>query len=1192
MRLKALEIQGFKSFPDKTKISFNQGMTAVVGPNGSGKSNISDAMRWVMGEQSTKTLRGGKMEDVIFAGTAKRKPQGAATVSLSFDNSGRELSVENDEVTITRKYYRSGDSEYLINGEQVRLKDVNELFMDTGLGKDGYSMIGQGKIAEIVGAKSKERREIFEEAAGISKYRYRKAEAERKLEQAQENLLRLYDILGELEGRVEPLRIQSEKAAQFIELADRKKSLEVSLWLKTLDKYKAALKAQENKYLIAKGDEERLALEIERIEEKISGAYEQMKDCLVKSEEYQNIKSNLQNRIGELKSEIAVKQNDILHNEEHIARVEEELKRQQESDAEAEAEIAAKEAQLLKIKADLDALFIEREEKQQELQSLTQQGDEFDSRLQALNAEGNQIVLDLSRYNMTVLNLENLSADEQQRLHNAQQEASTLEAQLQSEQETMTELKGLLEEIKGKKDGLSNALSGLTMKLKSRQEKYEASRQEYAALDLSVKEKLQKAKLLTDLEQNLEGFAFSVKTVMKSAKDGALRGVHGTVAQLVNVKKEYSVAVETALGGALQQVIVEDESAAKAAIRLLSERKAGRATFLPLTSVKGNLLDVQGLSNYGGYVALASELVSYDDKYAGIVRSLLGRIAVVDDLDTAIAISKKYGYKFRIVTLDGQQVNAGGSFTGGSAAKNQGILSRKNEAEQLKVEAGRLNEQKTLMEQKLREMSEQIRSLQAQIEGTNSEMIVANEDQLRFSGDLQRYEQSRVQLLGRQEQLSAQTAESRRRIDESAAGIADAKEQIEALLKRQAALKEELSGFEGSQGDLTLKRQELSEALNQLAHREIEWQKDMEAISAATHELRSRKQKSEVEKAALLAQKEGYITVVEELKQSIAAREKDGETFASQILEYDQKIKAVLEKRQQIEGETTKFRAEEREVSAKKEAAAGELARLEEQKLSAQKDYDTIIARLWEDYELTRSEASAIAVGIEDQNAAQKELNSIKNKIKALGTVNLSAIEEYKEVSERYEFLKEQVGDASRSKDELTRLIAALTKEMETIFSENFQKINENFSRIFVELFGGGKASLTLNDPDDILNSGIEINVQPPGKIIKNLASLSGGEQSFVAIAIYFAILKVRPSPFCVLDEIEAALDDVNVNKYASYLRMLSDKTQFIMITHRRGTMEEADVLYGVTMQEEGVSKLLELKVSEIEGKLGGEKGA
>ena len=1191
MRLKSLEIQGFKSFPDKTKISFNQGMTAVVGPNGSGKSNISDAMRWVMGEQSTKTLRGGKMEDVIFSGTASRKAQGAATVSLSFDNSGRELSVDKDEVTITRKYYRSGDSEYLINGEQVRLKDVNELFMDTGLGKDGYSMIGQGKIAEIVGAKSKERREIFEEAAGISKYRYRKSEAERKLEQAQENLLRLYDILGELEGRVEPLRVQSEKAAQFIELADRKKSLEVSLWLKTLDKYKAALKAQENKYLIAKGDEERLALEIERIEEKISDAYEQMKDCLVKSEEYQNIKGNLQNRIAELKSEIAVKQNDIAHNEEHIVRVEEELKRQQESDAEAEAEIAAKEAQREKIKDDLNTLRAEREKKQQELQSLNQQGDDFDSRLQALNAEGNQIVLDLSRFNMTILNLENLSTDEQTRLHGVEQEVSDLETQIQSEQEAIEELKGLLEEIKGKKDGLSNTLSGLSMKLKARQEKYEACHQEYADLDLSVKEKLQKAKLLVDLEQNLEGFAYSVKMVMKSAKDGVLRGIHGTVAQLISVKKEYSVAVETALGGALQQVIVEDESVAKAAIRLLSERKAGRATFLPLTSVKGNLLDVQGLGNYGGYVALASELVTYDEKYAGIVCSLLGRIVIVDDLDTAIAISKKYGYKFRIVTLDGQQVNAGGSFTGGSAAKNQGILSRKNEAERLKQEAERLNGQKTLMEQRLREMSEQIRALQAQIEGANSEMIVANEDQVRFSGDLQRYEQSRLQLLGRKEQLVAQMAESRRRIDESAAGMADAKAQIEELTKRQVVLKEELGRFEGSQGDLTLKRDELSEMLNQFAHREIEWQKDLEAISAVIQEFFSRKQKSEEEKTALLMQKDAYIATVEELKQSISSKEKDGETFVAQIQEYDQKIKAVLEKRQQIEGETTKFRAEEREVSSKKEAAAGELARLEEQKLSAQKDYDNIITRLWEDYELTRSEATAIAVEIDDQNAAQKELNSIKNKIKALGTVNLSAIEEYKEVSERYAFLKEQVDDASRSRDELNRLIAALTKEMESIFSENFQKINENFSRIFVELFGGGKASLTLNDPDDILNSGIEINVQPPGKIIKNLASLSGGEQSFVAIAIYFAILNVRPSPFCVLDEIEAALDDVNVTKYANYLRMLSGKTQFIMITHRRGTMEEADVLYGVTMQEEGVSKLLELKVSEIEGKLGSSKG-
>ncbi len=1187
MRLRSLEIQGFKSFPDKTKINFNQGMTAVVGPNGSGKSNISDAMRWVMGEQSTKTLRGGKMEDVIFAGTAARKPQGAATVSLTFDNRGRELSVDNDEVTVTRKYYRSGDSEYLINGEQVRLKDVNELFMDTGLGKDGYSMIGQGKIAEIVGAKSKERREIFEEAAGISKYRYRKAEAERKLSQAQENLLRLYDILGELEGRVEPLRIQSEKAAQFIELADRRKSLEVSLWLKTLDKYKDALKARENKYLIAKGDEERLILEIEAIEEKITNAYEEMKDCLLKSEEYQNIKTNLQNRIAELKSEIAVKQNDITHNEENILRIEEEIKRQKESDEQAEAEIVEKKARLESIKEELKTLTADREKRQEELTSLTKKGDDFDSRLQTLNDEGNRIVLDLSRFSMTVLNLENFKADELSRMQAVKEEKASLTSQIESEKETIEELKGLIKEIEDKKASITNTISGITLKLDARQAKYDESKEAFEKIDLSVKEKLQKAKLLNDLEENLEGFAFSVKTLMKAAKDGVLKGVDGTVAQLIDVKKEYSVAVETALGGALQDVVVKDEAVTKAGIRLLTEKKAGRATFLPLTSVNGRLLEVAGLDDYAGYVALASELVKYDEKYENVVRFLLGRIVVVDDLDTAIAISRKHGYKFKIVTLDGQQVNPGGSFTGGSAAKNQGILSRKNEAEKLREEAKRLEEDKAIQEFKLNELSEQIKALQATREGANSEMIVANEDYLRFSGDLQHHEQYLSQLSARNVLLEGQLEESEKKLKKAENDIAEAKDNTEKLTVRQNELKAELSEFAGSQGDLTKEREELSDALSKLGLREIELHKDTENLLIMITELSGRKLKSDEEKASLEAQKQGYLDTIEGLKSEVSEKEAEGITFASQIEEYEQKIKDVLEKRTQIEGETTKLRAEEKEVSAKKEAAAGELARLEEQKLSAQKDYDNIISRLWEDYELTRSEAAEIAVEIEDTSAAQKELNSVKNKIKSLGTVNLSAIEEYKEVSERYAFLKEQVSDASRSKDELTRLISALTKEMEAIFTESFAKINEHFGRIFVELFGGGRANLSLSDPEDILESGIDINVQPPGKIIKNLASLSGGEQSFVAIAIYFAILKVRPSPFCVLDEIEAALDDVNVTKYASYLRMLSDKTQFIMITHRRGTMEEADMLYGVTMQEEGVSKLLDLKVSEIEGKLG-----
>ncbi len=1187
MRLKSLDIQGFKSFPDKTKINFNQGMTAVVGPNGSGKSNISDAMRWVMGEQSTKTLRGGKMEDVIFAGTANRKAQGAAIVSLSIDNSKRELNIDNDEVTVTRKYYRSGDSEYLINGEQVRLKDLNELFMDTGLGKDGYSMIGQGKIAEIVSAKSKERREIFEEASGISKYRYRKAEAERKLEQAQENLLRLYDILGELEGRVEPLRIQSEKATQFIGLAERRKALEVSLWLKTLDKYKDALKERENKFLIAKGDEERLTLEIEKIEEKINLSYEQMKDCLIKSEEYQGIKANLQNRISELKAEIAVKENDIAHNEKNIARIEEEIKLKNETNNQTDAQIVLKEEQLKKITEELSKLSEERQIKTEELANLNKQGDDFDSRLQSLNDEGNQIVLDLSRFNMTVLNLENFKADEKNRISEAEGEVSTIDAQINSEQETIDELTKLIDEINDKKEVLNNTISGISLKLKTRREKYEQSRAEYEKLDLSIKEKLQKAKLLLDLEENLEGFAYSVKTVMKSAKDGVLRGIHGTVAQLINVKKEYSVAVETALGGALQEIIVENEASAKSGIEFLSEKKAGRATFLPLTSVKGNTLDVVGLDNYAGYISLASDLVSYDNKYANIVRFLLGRIVVVDDLNTAISISKKYGYKFKIVTLDGQQVNAGGSFTGGSAIKNQGILSRKNEAEELKNSAERLNETKKLKEQALNEFEEQIKSLQAQAEGANSEMIVANEDFVRFTSDFNRYEQSISQLKSRKEQLLSQIKESKNKLLKTDESIKDAENNIEKLTVRQSSLKEELSTFEGNQGEIIRRREELFETLNQFAHKEIELKKDSETIEIMISELSVRKQESEGETNALLAEQKAYADAISEIKESIIQKEKDGETFLSQIEEYDNKIKLVLEKRTLIEGETTKLRTEEKEISAKKEAAAGELARLEEQKISAQKDYDNIISRLWEDYELTRSEANNIAVEIEDTVLAQKELNTIKNKIKALGTVNLSAIDEYKEVFERYKFLKEQVSDASRSKDELTRLISALTKEMETIFTDNFQKINDNFGRIFVDLFGGGKASLTLNDPEDILESGIDINVQPPGKIIKNLASLSGGEQSFVAIAIYFAILKVRPSPFCVLDEIEAALDDVNVTKYASYLRMLSDKTQFIMITHRRGTMEEADMLYGVTMQEEGVSKLLDLKVSEITGKFG-----
>ncbi|MDD6034392.1 MAG: chromosome segregation protein SMC [Oscillospiraceae bacterium] len=1182
MLLKSLEIQGFKSFPDKTKITFNTGLTAVVGPNGSGKSNISDAIRWVMGEQSTKTLRGGKMEDVIFAGTASRKPQGSATVSLSFDNTDRTLAVDSDEVTITRRYYRSGESEYLINGAQVRLKDLNELFMDTGLGRDGYAMIGQGRIAEIVGAKSKERREIFEEAAGISKYRYRRAEAERRLDQAQENLLRLYDILSELEGRVEPLRIQSEKAAEFLKLSERKKVLEVSLCLKTLEQCSAVLKEQENRLLIARGEEQRLSAEAERVEQQIQQAYERRNSWVAKSDEYRRIRENLQTRSSELKAQAAVKENELAHVRENIARTEEALKRQEQTSRQQEEAIQEREAQALQLQDKLDGLKQEAQALQQSLEELTRQGREADQALFALNERAGQLALDISRHNMTIITLQNAIQDEQERLLAGEQEIGALEAQLSSEAETMEGIDGLLREIEERKASLKNTIAGYELKLKGRQTKYDELKQRHQELDLAEKEKLQRARLLLDLEQSLEGFADSVRAVMRWQKNGSQKGIHGTVASLVSVREEYAVAMETALGGSLQHVVVADENVAKACIRRLQQEKAGRATFLPLTSVKGNLLQERGLEDCPGFVGLGAELVTCLPEYQGIIRSLLGRIVIAEDLDAAAAIAKKYGYRFRVVSLDGQQVNAGGSFTGGSASRERGILSRKNEAERLQQESQVLHEKKEELARQGSELASEIGRLRAQIEGAKSELIVAGEDAVRFSGDKKRYEMNRQQLSQRRQQLEQQKAQSTGRIEAQQKKMAEAREELALASAENEDLKEKLSAHQGRENDMTRRREELTAAISDCTVREVALQKDLETARRDADELRRQKFADRDEADRLLKQKESLQVTAEELRLSGVRLGEESEDCLRRMEEYGGKIEEARQRQTDAEAEASSLRQQAGEVSARKEKAAAELARLDEQKLAAQKDYDAVIRKLWEEYELTRSEASALAEPMEDPAAASRELSSIKGKIRAMGSVNLSAIEEYKEVSARYTFLKEQVEDASNARDELLRLIQDLTKEMERIFKENFAAINRYFGEIFRELFGGGSAELRLEDENDVLGCGIEIMVQPPGKIIKNLAALSGGEQSFVAIAIYFAILKVRPAPFCVLDEIEAALDDVNVNRYAAYLRGICQKTQFILITHRRGTMEEADVLYGVTMQEQGVSKLLELKVTEL----------
>ena len=1183
MLLKSLELQGFKSFPDKTLLEFHDGVTAVVGPNGSGKSNISDAVRWVLGEQSSKTLRGSKMEDVIFVGTQSRKSQGFAQVSLTFDNRTRLLNWDSDEVTVTRKYYRSGDSEYLINGSQVRLKEITQLFMDTGLGRDGYSVIGQGRIDEIVSAKSDDRRQIFEEAAGITKFRYRKYESERRLKLAEENLVRLRDILGELEGRIGPLKTQSEKAKQFLELAERKKTLEISLWSDQLSVSRQKLREQDDKVLAMQQSHNQASESLEQIAAQIQQAYQNIQDTQVKIESIRSEKEDNERKIAESHSLIAVLNNDISHNLADIQRILGELDSCESSGEQIAQEKQARSQELTKLDAELTQIAQEIEGSEGELLHLSEQRSAVSSDFEQLSAQLNRLVLDRSKAKLNIVAYENNLADAEQRAQQLDQNRRQRALEQENAADELREIDRLMEEIASRRESLNNSRSGYELKIKTQRDKFDQINAEYTKLTGQINERQQRSKILTDLERNLEGFAYSVKSVLGEARRGMLQGVRGTVAQLIELPDRYAVAVETALGGSLQHIVVNDEGVAKKAIRFLKERRAGRATFLPLTSVTGYKISQPGLDACAGYVGIASELVSFAPEYRPVIENLLGKTVVVEDLDDAVSIAKRYGYRFRIVTLDGQLVNAGGSLTGGSQNKNTGLLSRKNEIKQLTQEAEQLSAKRGSYEETLQGLSEKINRAKAQLQGVLSELTVLNEDQIRFEGD-----QKRLKLLTEQSEqtlatLAQEQQAAQKRVQELTGTIQSTRERLEEIQRDIEQAEKQVDGLKGSRDDLGQRRRELDSQINALRIRQAELAKDRQNRLDSLAELDTRSSSNQEAIEALRRTVGQRQQANQEIEQEIEQCNREIQRLTDRQAGVGQEIEQMLADKNRSELATTQLRQQEREQSLSREKLGQELARLEERKVAMQKEYDNIIAKLWEEYQVSPNEAQRMAVHFDDPLAAQGELGGIKGKIKALGNVNLGAIEEYKEVSERYGFMNVQLKDIESSKRELEKLIQDLTDNMKQLFVTTFNRINTEFQKVFVELFGGGRASLSLADPEEVLDCGIEIAVQPPGKIIKNLSSLSGGEKAFIAIAIYFAILKVSPSPFCILDEIEAALDDVNVNKFASYLKNIDEKTQFIVITHRRGTMEQADVLYGVTMQEEGVSKLLQLKVSELE---------
>ena len=1187
MKLKAVEMQGFKSFPDRTKLTFDDGITVIVGPNGSGKSNISDAIKWVFGEQSVKSLRGAKMEDVIFGGSVSRKPTGFAWVSLFIDNTDRSIEIDSDEVVITRRLYRSGESEYRINNNPVRLRDINETFMDTGLGRDGYSIIEQGKIAEIVSAKSTQRREIFEEAAGISKFRYRKTEAERKLQQAEDNLVRLRDIMGELEDRVGPLRAQSEKAKQYLVLAEEKRSLEISLWLEQLAKLGRQLAELEDKTLLAANDKTTAQKRLDEIEREIEEIQKKTQDANLYIEHKRGRIKEYEDAISQAKVDTAVMQNNIEHNDAAIAQLKKELGDSELSAGETEEKLTMLRSGYETCKKEAEELRRTLEASQKALEEKRQEEHRLTAEQGALMLQKEELQGQIHKAELSAETAGTLADETVIRLEALRGQAKDKDEHLSRLREELTGHRTFADELRERLQSLQNSKNGYLYKLKSRSDKQAELESRQRNCEKLAGEKLQRAQVLSDLEKNYESFNNSVKFVMKQAGAGALRGIIGPVSSLIKTENRYATAVEIALGAAIQNIVVQDEGAAKRAIMHLKEKGAGRATFLPLTNIRSNPIKENDMAARGGYVGLASELVQCDDRYREVVASLLGRTVVTEDIDAATAIAKAYGYRYRAVTLDGQVVNAGGSLTGGSVNKNASILSRRGEIDALTAEAKKYSGQAEELEAQLTELRRETDTIQATVDGMEAEEKTAREDLIsaetlvkRLAANVEEAERLNEQALREYDELTARVEQLRRQKISGGELVVKLTEEVDRLTKLAA---EGIAAHEALAAELST----AAEAVTALQMEDITRQKDCEAARLAIEQMENQQRGGEAALAELRQRQEHLIAENAAIMAKIEEINAGAQSGSSEIETLRRDIKEADEQRDRLEARRNTLNRESSDVISKREAAANELIRLQEKSADMQDQQNNISTKMWEEYELTRSEAAEKAIVLEDIPAAQKRLSELRGRIRGLGAVNVAAIEEYEEVSGRYRFMKEQIDDAENAKKELTKLITELSAQMSAIFTERFSGINRHFGEIFRELFGGGHAELRLTDATDPLETGIEIIVQPPGKIIKNLSALSGGEQAFVAICIYFAILRVNPAPFVLIDEIEAALDDVNVGKFAAYLHRMTDHTQFISITHRRGTMEQGDVLYGVTMEEEGISKLLRLDVTEMEKKFG-----
>ena len=1185
MYLKSLEVQGFKSFPDKTVIRFGDDITAIVGPNGSGKSNISDAIVWVMGEQSTRTLRGAKMEDVIFGGTQKRGAVGFAEATLTLDNSDRALLYDADEVMVTRRYYRSGDSEYYINRQSARLKDIHELFMDTGLGREGYSNIGQGRIDEILSLKSGDRREIFEEAAGISKYRHRKEETERKLAATEDNLMRIGDKVSELEIQLDPLKTQSEKAKKYLAMKDELQGVEVAVWLQTLDKLsESARKAQEDfasADFVLKQAHEDLDKHYARAEE--LGNVLREKDAQV---ENVRVKVSMQEAAGQqLSGQLAVLQGNVANDQDNLKRLEAECKAEDDRSGGLTAQMEQARRRLEEIDASLAAKRKGIGEYQQTLSAMTANAQGLQKRYLELRGKETELTSQIAAGEAECRSVEASIQDNDQRL---EQLNGDLTAAADREKGARGDLDRVRRELKNAQDAVTvnqNQISGYGLRLQNRTKRRDELTKEQRDVTAQLDGIRAKVQVFQAMERDFESYQKSVRLVMQQGN--RLSGIHGPVSRLIRTEDKYTSAIEIALGGAMQQIVVDTEQDGKAAISFLKRTGGGRATFLPLSVIRGKSLTEKGLEQCWGFVGIASGLVSCQDQYRGIVENLLGRIVIVEDMDAAIAMARTYQNRFKIVTLDGQVVNPGGSMTGGSMNKDAGILSRANELEKLTARQKTLQDKLAALEKDLQEAQRGVDEVEYQRSTAAEQLRAAQDSVLTLQGQEKQYAILLQAILDARENAGVERAnlEKRRSADRERLAAQKAKLQLYTLDLSQT--RSELFKLEGSQTDTAEKSAHITEGLTDLKTQEA-------ALLAEAETARNHMEDLKALRTSMEGDRDRKIQLSRDIQEEIRVLEAQILDLKARMEQNDREVKRdkqdleeQLRRRADTEAEKTLCERQTQEKNKDILNMERACALLEQKKQAAQMEEKQIIDKLWDNYGLTPGTAVEKKGEIESVAAGNRRIGELKRSIAALGTPNLGAIEEYARVNERYTYLASQRDDVLTAKRELESVIRNITQEMTGIFVTEFGKINEYFGKTFEEMFGGGKGELLLEDPAEPLTCGIEIRVQPPGKQVKTITLLSGGEKAFVAIALYFAILKVRPTPFCMLDEIDAALDDRNVERFASYLHNLSKKTQFIVITHRRGTMEAADVLYGVTMQEQGVSKLLRLDLNQMEEYLG-----